>query len=377
MAVLSKELLDIISRIAGNGSTSQSIHEQIYGINSLGTQDTVPLSRDQYGMTFFTRPRLNLSNENLRFHREFSPFLATNGNRATLAMACRVILDPVGAWSRGDTCPLVDNRQAFIPWLTNSIQSSSGWPDLSVGTYTSEEGVYHEQWAMVDDTIKHFKVWNMTNSHRETLGNIILLLAYLWVGYSSLVFEGVMRPYVDAEIEDEMDYITRCYRFAMDEGRTKITQWGSTLCFPTAVPTGLTMNFSADSPLNDEGRIQSLPFTCMGFEWNDPATLTEFNIIVQHHNPDMNDQNREARMKKLVRSEWTLFRNQCFFRINTENENEFERWVDLDMYNVVMKKVQDFVSPPTTTTANVTVGTVPGSETEGAAAAQPIQGDYD
>jgi hypothetical protein len=345
MALLSKDLIDIISQLGGAGTINQSIHEQIYGINSLGTQVSVPLSRDSYGMTFFTRPRMNLASENLRFHREFSPFLATNGDRATLAMAIRATLDPIGVWSRGDNCPLVDNRQAFIPWLTNAIQSSSGWPDISIGTYTSDEGVFHEQWAMIDDTIKQYRVWNMTNGYRDSLGSIILLLHYLWGGYGSLVFEGVMRPYYDAEIEDEIDYISRCYRFAMDESRNKITHWGSTLLFPTAIPTGSTMNFSADSPLNDEGRQHSIPYTCMGFEWNDPAVLKEFNVIVKFFNKDMEDEVREDKMKKLVRSEWPLFNYHTYFLVNTAEENTLERWVDKDYYEYINAKISRFYAP--------------------------------
>lgn len=332
-----QEILDLLSRYGGQGSVSESIFEQLRGLNVVGTHPTMPVNRTQFGMTFFTRPRLNLSNGNLQVFRPFNPMIVS-GRRNLLPLAVRVMLDPVGAWQRGDTTLLVDEKQAFIPWLTSGIVSSSGWGDIAPGTFTSQEGNHHESWSIMDDTGKQFRNWDMTTTFRNTTGNLILSLFFVWVMYQTLVYEGDMFPYPEADIEDEIDYYSCCYRLVLDQNRERVVEWYSTLCYPMNVPIGIGANFDINSPFNEEGKQHTINWRCAGVRAFDPATLMNFNKIVSYYNPYMLDKFRESTMVRLAPHEYLHYNYHTFLRIDPY-EGFLERWVDRNKYVEIKNKL--------------------------------------
>lgn len=328
------EVLDLLSRLGGLGSNASSIYEQIRGINTLGTHTGMPLQRKQSGMTFFTRPRLNLSRPNLMAWRPFSVMMANNNTR-TLPWAVRCMLDPKGVWARGEESILVDNQQAFIPWLTNGLLSQSGWTDIMPGVFTSTPGNHREGWTMIDDTIKLWSPWDMPTTFRNGIGDLILLVLYVWVVYSSLVYEGDMYPYPEAIYENEIDYFSRCYRFTLDANREQVLTMASTLCFPVSVPTGQEFNYAIDNPMDIEGgKEMSVQWRCVGTDYLDDIILKEFNEITAFYNNDMADVRREKNMVRLKADEYGLFNYWTYFRINPEDKY-LERWVHRAKYNKV------------------------------------------
>lgn len=326
-----EKVFDFISRMSGKGSSVQSIFEQLRGINSLGTHPTTPINREQFGLTFFTRPRMNLHDANLRAWRPFYSMISSEGANISLPRAVRAMLDPVGVWKFSKGSPLIDHEQAFIPWLSNSLVSQSGWPEIAPGTFTSAEGNHHESYSIIDDTIKNFRVWELNTMHREGPGNIIVLLLYVWVCYASLVYEGDMTPYPDAIMSRRIDYNTRIFRFSLDANKKRIREWWSTIAYPYVAPTAINANFSMDSPFNEEGQQKSVNWKCHGCDTFDPIVLAEFNAIVQYFNPKMHPAIRDKHMVEIQEDEWHLFNYKTFFQIDTE-EQILTRWVDREVY---------------------------------------------
>ncbi|NTW90895.1 MAG: hypothetical protein HGA35_03050, partial [Erysipelotrichaceae bacterium] len=165
------------------GSMAKAIGNNLYGINFRQTGNPVPRAKDAYGFTFFTRPQLNLTRLNITNYRGFYNLL-TDNNLSYQAFT-RLMLDPRLNRRERLLCPFVDNNSAFIPILTNNVQSLSGWPDLTVPTYTSESGQYGEEHSFVDGVTNHFESFDLDVTFKNTKGNPLIYFFYIWIKYQS------------------------------------------------------------------------------------------------------------------------------------------------------------------------------------------------
>ncbi len=188
-----RENLDYTARGTGIGSLSDAITNTFYGFNHGVSGNPVPYNTENQGLTFFTRPRMNLSYDNLAMDRRMMTIASRDPN--SIQAAIRSYLDPIGnhqrfVHDRGAVSNLVDQNNAFIPLLSNLLLSINGWPDMSVGTYTSKPGVMRETWSMVDDTSKQYQDYELTANFRNIKGDPITALFAHWVIYSSAVYLG-------------------------------------------------------------------------------------------------------------------------------------------------------------------------------------------
>jgi hypothetical protein len=185
------------------GSIDKAIGNNLYGVNHRQTPTVVPSNKDMYGLTFFVRPQLNMQLDNIRNVRQFSSL--TTPNVRTIQQFVKTTLDPrlIAGYTFKNTqvprlsCPMVDNANAFIPILTNNLNSISGWPDVVAPTNASKPGLYNESQAMVDGITRNYETFDIDASFRNTRGDPILFLFYIWLHYSSFVFEGKLVPYLD------------------------------------------------------------------------------------------------------------------------------------------------------------------------------------
>ena len=267
------------------GSITSAIGNSIYGINHRQTPGAIQINKDFYGLTFFTRPQLNLSTGNLQTIRQFAPLLSTSPN--SLQRIIRSLLDPRLAKDPDSpvTCALVDDRQAFIPMLTNHLLSISGWPDVTAPTMTSQEGVYKEVFSMVDGITANYSTYNIQANFRNIPGDPITLLFLIWCHYAANVYEGTMVPYPDKIIQNEIDYNTRIYRLVLDGSKTYVKKIGACgAAFPTSSPIGAAFNFEHDRPINSSNDQISINFTAMGAMYQDDILISEFNATGEYFN---------------------------------------------------------------------------------------------
>jgi hypothetical protein len=336
--------IDIISRQSGLGRRQQAHTNAFYGINHRGVGNNIPHNTDNYGITFFTRPRMNLTYDNLVADRTMTTLLATYAKGETMQRAIRAILDPilagkpepsgqladpVAADDPTKNVNLIDNQLPFIAILTNHLQSLSSWPDPTVDTFTSHEGINKEAWSMVDGQVRIFTTFDMTATFRNVAGDPISFLFNTWIKYASNVYTGKMVPYPDMILQNEIDYQTRIYRFVLDPSRqyiTKVAACGA--AFPYAVSLGAAFNYNSDQPfVADNAQEISVGFRCIGADYMDPITLREFNMVVQNFNPTMADGVRETSYIKLTPFEANYHNNYGYPRAN-ESTFELEWWVD-------------------------------------------------
>ena len=175
---------------------SSDVTNHVYGINHRQTPLAVPMNKDQYGLCFFTRPQLNLQSENLRQKRFMHPLLDTNPISYYRLIRCT--LDPRLMTGYGDddvnsnenvdaiSCPIVDNQSAFIPVLTNSLTSISGWPDMKLPIAQSQEGKYKESHIMVDGVTEDYSAYTLNASFRNSRASLCDDFQVDGVGYKRI-----------------------------------------------------------------------------------------------------------------------------------------------------------------------------------------------
>lgn len=268
------------------GSVSKAIGNNMYGVNFRQTGNPVPRAKDMYGFTFFTRPQLNLTRLNVTNYRGFYNLLTDN--RMSYQAFTRLMLDPRLQHVGGLQCPFVDMNNPFISILTNNVQSLSGWPDLTVPTYTSEAGQFGEEHSFVDGVTNHYESFDLDVTFKNTKGNPLIYFFYIWIKYQSLVFEGILNPYIDMITENEIDYNTRIYRLVLDQQKRYVTYIGATgASYPINVPTGSLFDFNVDTPFNTRNTEINIRFKSMGFIAFEDILKLEFNKTTAMFNAGM------------------------------------------------------------------------------------------
>lgn len=318
--------LNKISEYSAFGNIGNSIGRAFYGINHRGQPGIIPINKDYHGLTFFTRPELNFSNDNISNDRRMLRLLTTTDTSMERIIRC--YLDRRIQSEYNLKCPLVDNEQAFIPLLTNTLLSISGWPDDVNATFSSGPGMYGEEYGHIDGPPDNYGTYDVTANFRNVIGDPITKLFYYWSRYAKLVHEGIsMIPYADNLIENRIDYNTRIYRLVLDESKQYVTEIGACgASFPLSSPTGAKFNFESDKPINDSNDQISIPFRCFGWITYDDILVKQFNNTVIAFNRDMADDRREKIYIKIPISALTLFNNYGYPRIEPYTK-ELEWWV--------------------------------------------------
>ena len=287
---------------------NSDLYNFMHGIKSVNPGvSSAPANRDSTGYTLFTKPVLNLTYDNINLIRKLE-FL---GDEDPLGMACAIkcALSPYGIHvsvpqdnsARNIRSRIEDDKSAFISCLSNGLISLSGWPDKTLDTYTSAEGIAKEVISMVDGRVDQYGSYDLSADFRNVRGDVIPTLISAWVEYMGRVAEGTISPYPVMIAENEIDYMTRIYRIVMDESDNYVTKIGS--CggaFPIAVPNAAAFNVDRNRVISDANTQVSLPFKCIGFEDNDPILIKEFNEVVEMFNIDMREEYREDRMIPMI-----------------------------------------------------------------------------
>lgn len=281
-----RQRINTIYQSTGQLSLDFGYSELLRGLNHRGEALNTDSNRDTGGIVFHTRPDMNLSYDNISRERCLMP-LATSSAEYSLQRYIRTILDPRGAIFRNVRTPLVDELNPFIPLLTNTLTSLSGWQDLVGDVYRSPEGVLKETWAKFDGRIKIRSGFPLTATYANIHGDPITALFYTWLLYMDSVTHDPfgLVPYTDNQIRREKDYESRIYHFVLDPTKRFIR--ASLACWyaaPLTVPIGAKFNFNVNEDLNVGNDQITINWECTGADYNDPITFHEFNKLVGLYN---------------------------------------------------------------------------------------------
>jgi hypothetical protein len=296
---MSKVIDDIVSS-TGMGRPFASMTDLLWGFDHRGAGTAFPKNTADQGLIFVTRPRLNLSYDNIITNRKMSPLLSDDLNSPHRAIRC--LLDPVvGAELKSN---LVDVKQAFFAIMTGTCLTATGWQEGTLEMFTSAEGVRREVYSLVDSTNEINGAYTLTLNFANTKGHFIPKIFQFWGLYMGGVKAFDLVPYPDQSMQREVDYQSRIWRIVLSEDKRFVEIIGcANICVPTADPTGAFMDYNrADNVIRNMDQI-SIPFHCLYAEYDDPILLEEFNLTVCLFNSQMRDGTRESTYRKMTQNE--------------------------------------------------------------------------
>lgn len=319
-----EDAINQVMEISARGPIATAIGDSFYGINHRQQSGIIPINKDVYGYTFFTRPRLNLTEENIYAERMLTPLLSKESNslqriiRLTLdTEISRGLVHESNLLDKNLSCPFVDPLQAFIPMLTNNIASMSGWPDMRVETFSSQNGIFNESYSFIDNFVKFYGSFDITANFRNLPGDPITSLFTAWIVAASAYYMGTMVPYPDDVLQNEINYNTRIYRLVMDADKHRVQKIAATgAAFPYSVPLGSAFDYEVDKHLNQANEQVAINFKCTGALYNDPILIQEFNRTTENFNPSMRPEYRTRTMTKVPLAALAIFNNRGYPRID-------------------------------------------------------------
>lgn len=332
----SDSTLDNISQANGMGITDTANSANLYGFNH--QKRNIPLSKvtEQQGFVFFTRPDLRLTYDNLIRDRIMA--LMLNSDEESLWRWVRSTLSPRD-FSKRYMSRLTDDRNPFIPILSNNITTLSGWSSNGIDTWQSSAGEGGEQTIQGDGFANDYSAGSLTATFSNQIGDPINHLFHVWVRYILLVKNGTLDPYMDNIIYDRMDYNTRIYRVVLDSSKQFITHISACGAgFPVNHNLASKSDYNKESPFSDENDKVSINFSTVGMIYDDPILIKEFNDLVWMYNPGMVSGNPAKTHVKLTGDIKAMFNTVGLPYINDAN-GQLEWYVSKADYAAIRRKL--------------------------------------
>lgn len=331
-----ENIFDKLGRFSGYNPIRSALTDAYRGINQNAASVYVPVDNSQYGLVFFTRPRLNLSYYNITQDRVFTPL--HNTDKTSTYSVIRAYLDPIGHRIRNEGSDFVDTQSPWICMLSNYIETLSGFPDPVFDTYTTKAGMYREELSMMDGFAVDYSAYDVTCTFKNPKGNVVLDLFHIWTRYATRVKEGVVNPYPENLFQNIIDYNTRIYRITLDETRRFITNIAACgAAFPTSMNLGAMSDYDRNKVTTDAGDILSVTFKCNGAMYRDPILMDEFNSVTCIFNQAMiGADNRKKNFVKLSQRERVWFNMKAIPWINLDT-SELEWYVTKADYDEMIK----------------------------------------
>lgn len=287
---LREELLAAVSESvaigAGRGS-GQYVTQTLLSKHDRYGQSAVQLNSEMVGLTFFTKPRLNMTTQSLRQ----DPTLAMLDTLDPLSwmFSLRCNLDTEFAKSEQGRnaaafCPWFNDTSAFNVPLGNHLIGISGWPDFSVEYETTQSGYFSEDMTMVRGSDMGRRTYDLSCTFRDVQGGYIMAYFYYWLIAMTLQMEGTIVAYPDDRDANRLNYTCSIYRFVLDPSMRTITKWAkATGCFPVSVPIGDVFNFGPGDSFIHTSQQFTIPFKANNIRYQDPRHLSAFNHLVKRY----------------------------------------------------------------------------------------------
>lgn len=289
------QLLDAVTestfRGSGMGSFRSSWEAVMSRYDRFGIRP-VPANHEVKGLTFITRPKLNLTSTSLKQDRVLSCF--DSNDSKNLMFAIRMYMDFKLSRSNlyagiAHDCPWFADDSPFIVPLINSIRTLSGSPDFIIDSETTAGGFYGEDLSFARGSEMNMKAFDIELSFMDFQGGIVAAIFILWTRYIANVARGIQTAYPEDIISRRINYTCSIYRLILDPSMRVVTKWAKyTGCFPQSLPLGNFFNIA--SPTDHYIRASeefSIPFRCNVFEAMDPIILQEFNMAVKDFCPNI------------------------------------------------------------------------------------------
>lgn len=266
------------------GNLGKAYSNALFSMNRHENNDNRQAPNDHQGFTFFVRPMMNFSRNNLKNDRLLYSLLTTKTE--TVESHVRMMFDRLLYFNENMNHPFTDNLSFYIPILSNNLESLSGFPDVAVDSYVSPSGSRKQQYNLLDGTDEINESIDVNAVFRNTYEDAVVKFISPWIRYMVKVKEGILSPYSGFIGRRMVDYHSRIFRLVMTEDKRFVKRICATgPIYPDVNEVGKYFNVSAGRIYNDEIKTHSIKFKCMGVEYDDPILLKEFNMTAGAFNP--------------------------------------------------------------------------------------------
>lgn len=278
----------------GAGPFNHSIQTILARLDKFKTA-FLPPNNEQVGYTFITRPKLNLSDTNIRRHPTLDAFDTTDPTSGqsfvkNTAFMMRALLDTKFCEDNLHVVlqsPLIDPRNPFLTPLCNCLTDISGFPDFILETETTEGGYHNEDITYAKGSDMLNKSGELTLGFKDLTGGVNLAIIYLWLFYVALQNKGIVVPYSHHIYQKRMNYTVSIYRFILDPSRTYVIKWAkATGCFPKNAAVGALFNFNEGDSIIQAANQFSASFAYNKVEYSpNNGPIYDFNRLMARYVP--------------------------------------------------------------------------------------------
>lgn len=344
-----KHIDGILTAQFGYLPLSSSTSAVLAGFNHRQGPVAYEFNREQFGYTFFTRPDLNFTAPNCYQDRRLASLV--QNNKLTVQEWIRHTLDPRLSKIEGNSCPMVDDFQPWIPLWTNSCIAVSGWPSLNPSIGSTSPSRYGDSVSYYNGNIKELvQEFNITVNFQNMAGQFGLTLAFFWIYAAAMAQMGITLPHMaESWVDCSMNYTTRIIRLVMDPFKRYIVNWtAAEQAVIQSVPMGDSYAFESTGAFNTVYDQYSIPFKCKGFAAADPIILKEFNDLTVQFNPNMADSKRKGAYVKIPPELLNAMNGQGYPWIDL-GTNELEWYLPPEKYMELKANKDRFSAAPATT----------------------------
>lgn len=287
---LRNKLLDAITEsnaIASGRGSSQYVAQTILSQHDRFGTAPAQINSEMVGMTFFTKPRFNMTTSSLR--QDPTLALLDTLDPLSFMFSIRCNLDTVFSRSPlgrpfAAASPFFNDESPFNVPLSNMLVGINGFPDFNMEYETTESGYFSEDMTMVRGNDWGRRTYNLSCTFRDVQGGYLMAYLYYWILAMSLQMEGAIVAYPDDREANRLNYSCSIYRFVLDPSMKTIVKWSkATGCFPVSLPIGDVFNFGPGDSFIHTSQQFTVPFIANHIRYMDPRHLSAFNTLVKRY----------------------------------------------------------------------------------------------
>jgi len=192
------------------------------------------------GFVFFTRPMLNLEEEN-----DYDTFISvlrhTDAGKKIISS-----LDSMN--TQGDLI-----KSPFIPLLTNTAKNFET-KAVVIDTMELGDNFLGDNLVTPTSTIESTKNDTFSINYVESKDMSVIFLHKVWVEYMHLIRRGLIAPRDDLRKKRQLDFVSSCFYFSLAEDGETIKYWAKyTGLFPKNIPYDIFSYDLGESGIKDVG----------------------------------------------------------------------------------------------------------------------------
>lgn len=328
-----KQVFDAtIGKLSVEGLPEQALINILYGLSPYHTTVLPQVNDDDKTYVFFTRPDMNLGESNVKRDRKSIGILKADNSIQKYA---RLMMDQLA--NQSEDSPVLDKHNPFIPIMSNTLETLSGFPDIVMESWLSKTGIRKDQFGYADGYDKIYYQFDLDATFTNVIDEPVPHLVSTWMRYMTNVRDGKFLPHRHNYMARRIDYQTAIWVIVTNKNK-RIKKIAKTIGYPIADPQGRFFNYSrAESKISTGSKINTR-FKCFGVDYNDPILLVEFNALMIASHPKIKDMviNGGTDMVEVPDTFKSLFNYRSYPFIDLRY-NTLEMIVDKD--NIIIKDI--------------------------------------